>query len=270
VRTNANLVRSAALVAAIAAAGCSHDVTAPVATIVPVPALTAQNSIIGMPAGWVGTLGQPPSFIVGVESANAHGGTHAAFITNAVAVESGSSFMNIAQLLRADSYVGHRVRWSGWIRSTEVELPYAIAPTPGPLQVSGLWMRVDGRDSSLAFDNMQYDPVVGTTDWHQISIVLDVPANAVGIIFGVIFSGTGQLLVDDLALETVDTSVPATNLQSDPASFPGVGAHYQNVPTAPTNLNFETASQASASLRQPTFPIALFSPIGASSRRRTQ
>ena len=265
-RTNANLVRSAALVAAIAAAGCSHDVTAPVATIVPVPALTAQNSIIGMPAGWVGTLGQPPSFIVGVESANAHGGTHAAFITNAVAVESGSNSMNIAQLLRADSYIGHRVRWSGWIRSTEVELPYAS----GPLQVSGLWMRVDGRDSSLAFDNMQYDPVVGTTDWRQISIVLDVPANAVGIIFGVIFSGTGQLLVDDLALETVDTSVPTTNFQSDPASFPGVGANYQNVPTAPTNLNFETASQASAALRQPTFPIALFSLISASSRRRTQ
>ena len=269
-RANANLVRSAALVAAIAAAGCSHDVTAPVATIVPVPALTAQNSVIGMPAGWVGTLGQPPSFIVGVESANAHGGAHAAFITNAVAVESGSSFMNIAQLLRADSYVGHRVRWSGWIRSTEVELPYALAPTPGPLQVSGLWMRVDGRDSTLAFDNMQYDPVVGTTDWHQISIVLDVPANAVGIIFGVIFSGTGQLLVDDLALETVDTSVPTTNLQSDPVSAPGVGANYQNVPATPTNLNFETTSQAAASLRQPTLPIALFSPVSASSRRGTR
>lgn len=77
-------------------------------------------------------------------------------------------------------------------------------------------MRVDGLDSLLAIDNMQDRAVEGTTGWQLVSIVLDVPASAIGISVGVLFSGTGQLLVDDLSLQTVDLTTPKTDLLSGP------------------------------------------------------
>lgn len=247
-RTTANVAAAGALVMAIALAGC-HDTTAPTA-IVPVPALTAQNSVVGIPPGWTGYLGQPASFTVGVESAAAHSGAHAAFMTNGSSVVSGTTFAQISELVRAGSYAGHRVMWSGWVRATDVDLPIAAAAAAGaPPPVSGLWMRVDGSDSSFAFDNMQRRPVIGTTGWQQVSVVLDVPSNAVGIQFGAIFSGSGQLLVDDLALTIIDSSVTTTNLDNGPQANANIGAMYQNASAAPTNLDFETTTQASAALQ---------------------
>jgi hypothetical protein len=233
-----------------------------------VPALTAQNSVVGIPSGWLGFLGQPVSFTTGVESANVHGGAHAAFFTNADSIESGLTYSEVYQVVRADSYLGRRVRWSGWLRPTRVELPFAgTAAVDG--QFSGLWMRVDGTDSTLAADNMESFPIVGTSGWRQVSVVLDVPMNAVGIGFGVLFSGTGQLLADDFALETVSASVPTTDI-INPHPAPGIGAMYLNAPAAPTNLDFETPSLTSSSLRQPTSPIVRVGPITVSGQRRTQ
>ena len=113
---------------------------------------------------------------------------------------------------------------------------------------SGLFMRIDGSDTELAVDAMQGRPVLATTDWHQVLVVLDVPSNAVGMSLGAVFNGSGQLFVDDLALDIVDVSVPTTsNVIDDPLPMPGIGARYQNAPLAPVNLDFETVTRASAS-----------------------
>jgi hypothetical protein len=248
-RTHSDAVAVTALVAVITLASCTHEIAAPV------PELTPTNSADGIPLGWSGFLGQPPSFAVGVETANTHSGAQAAFVANAVALPPDSTFTEFSQVLRPNSYFGHRLRLSGYFRPTGVALPTAAAAADHRAPpVSGLWMRIDGPGEVLAFDNMQDRPVTGTTDWRQVSIVLDVPANAIGIAFGVLFSGKGQLLVDDLTFDTVSVAVPTTDMLRgvpSPSAYltDSLAASYQRDPDVPVNLGFELALHESASSR---------------------
>jgi hypothetical protein len=68
--------------------------------------------------------------------------------------------------------------------------------------------------------------VTGTTARQRYQVVLDVPADASDIAFGFLLIGKGQLWVDGLRLEPVDSSVPVTS-SAKPA-----------LPAAPTNLDF--------------------------------
>jgi hypothetical protein len=76
------------------------------------------------------------------------------------------------------------------------------------------WMRVDktAEDTTrvLAFDNMHDRPVNGTTGWRDCQVVLDVPADASNIYFGVILGGSGQVSISDISIESVDQDVPVT------------------------------------------------------------
>jgi len=133
-------------------------------------------------------------------------------------------------------------------------LPTAAAAADGkPAPVSGLWMRVDGYGLMLGFDNMVGRPVVGTTGWQKVSVVLDVPTYAIGIAFGVLFSGSGELLVDDVVLESVSTSTPTTNILKAETPVSGdpeaTVAAYSHSPAAPTNLDFEGAAQIATARR---------------------
>ena len=79
---------------------------------------------------------------------------------------------------------------------------------------AGLWMRVDGPGKKmLGFDNMQNRPLVGTKDWQQYQVVLDVPEESVHIAFGVLLSGKGQLWVSDVVFEETVEQVTALNDQ---------------------------------------------------------
>ena len=98
---------------------------------------------------------------------------------------------------------GHRIRFSGYIKTENITYGYA-----------GLWWRVDGDvGKELAFDNMQGRGAKGTTSWTPYAISLDVPADARAIKFGVVHPGNGTAWFDSLAVE-VD-GVP----YSDPSSF---------------------------------------------------
>jgi hypothetical protein len=102
---------------------------------------------------------------------------------------------------------------------------------------SGLWMRVDDGQMTLAFDNMYDRPFAGTNDWTQVSVVLDVPENAIGITMGVIFNAEGRLFVDDLALQVVGLDVPPSTTI---APFPfNTASLYETAPIRPVNLDFE-------------------------------
>lgn len=104
---------------------------------------------------------------------------------------------------------GRTIRYSGWIRTDGVVDGWA-----------GLWWRVDGADTVLAFDNMYGRPVTGDTDWARYSITLAVPPDATNINFGCLLSGRGTAFFDDLEVEIdgsayaqVPTSVFAANDQ---------------------------------------------------------
>jgi hypothetical protein len=111
----------------------------------------------------------------------------------------GGKFATIMQSIRADDYVGKRVRLSGFVRTADVR------------DWSGLWLRVDRKGGQMTLDNMQNRPIRGTTDWNAYSVVLDVPPDTESLHFGVLQTGAGTTWLDDVRLESVDATVPTTN-----------------------------------------------------------
>ncbi|MCC6335276.1 MAG: hypothetical protein IT380_14965 [Myxococcales bacterium] len=78
---------------------------------------------------------------------------------------------------------------------------------------AGLWMRIDGPDGKvLAFDNMQNRPLRGTSSFQWYSVVLDVPADAERISFGVMLHGPGAVFIRELRFDAADTEVTSTDL----------------------------------------------------------
>jgi hypothetical protein len=112
-------------------------------------------------------------------------------------VQPARSFGAFCQTIAAEDYRGTRIRFSAALKATNVIDGWG-----------GLWLRVDGPhlDETLAIDTMEDRPVVGTTDWQQHALVLDVAEAATTISFGAGLSGEGELLVSQLAFEEVDTA----------------------------------------------------------------
>jgi hypothetical protein len=128
------------------------------------------------------------------------------------------SFGAFCQTIAAEDYRGKRIRFSAALKANNVTGGWG-----------GLWLRVEGPrlDETLAVDTMEDRPLVGTTDWQQHAIVLDVAAAAATISFGAGLSGQGELLVSQLAFEEVGSEVPVT-----------AGPHR---PSQPQNLDFSQA-----------------------------
>jgi hypothetical protein len=133
-------------------------------------------------------------------------------------VQPGRSFGAFCQTIAAEDYRGKRIRFSAALKANHVTNGWG-----------GLLLRVDGPrlDETLAIDTMEDRPLVGTTDWQQHALVLDVAAAAATIAFGAGLSGEGELLVSQLAFQEVGDEVPVT-----------AGPHR---PRQPQNLDFSQA-----------------------------
>src|SRR5262249_35971459 len=174
--------------------------------------------------------GSVASYVVGIDNQNVHGGSAALAIGGTDT--SVLRFNGVGQEIQADTYRGKPVRLQGWgrqIRAVGSDI--------------GLWMRIDGPGVTLGFDNFLSRPLLGTAGWHQVSIVLDVPTNAIGITFGALMSGKGELLVDDMSFDVVPATGPTTNqlleptpTTTDSATFVQI---YSATPKVPINLDFE-------------------------------
>ncbi len=109
----------------------------------------------------------------------------------------GSSFGWIAYKILAN-YTGKKIKLEGYMKIKNVENGYA-----------GLLLRVDGNGSSLAFDNMQNQKIVGTKDWQKYSITLDYYEEAETIYIAGMLSGKGEAWFDDFTL-----SIDGKNIQT--------------------------------------------------------
>ncbi|MDB4878389.1 MAG: transcriptional regulator [Gemmatimonadetes bacterium] len=203
---------------AVAAAGCSSDSTT---------APSIQNIHPGLPTGWSAVGTNTLTYVLGLDNATVHGG-HAA-LSMAGSDTNRARFIGVGQFLSAANYLGKRIRFSAFVRVTNAQGADI-----------GLWMRVDGVGVTEGFDNFSTRPLLGTTGWQQVEIILDIPNDAVGIAFGALMSGSGQFSVDDMKFEVIPASGQTTNLlsgntpiDSDPSAF------YATRPKAPTNLDFE-------------------------------
>ena len=181
---------------------------------------------LGVPEGWSGSFESQAG--IGLARGESHSGDNAVYLSGQ---GEGGRRATLVQWILPDDFLGQRVRFSAWVKPQGVLGRY-----------SGLWMRVDGVNNTLAFDNMSSRGVYGTSSsWREIFIVLDVPTNAVGISFGALFIGTGTLLLDDMRMEVVDVSVPVTDDLDEPSAPDSLDRRpqYQTAVASPANLDFE-------------------------------
>ncbi len=156
-------------------------------------------SAAGKPSlGYWGLYQEKKEYAVHLDEHVRHGGKISARLTSIVPEP--HAFCNLTQMINAEKFKGARVRFSGDVRTSKVG------------KWAGVWMRVDGERASpaLAFDNMEQRPIRGTSSWKRCSVVLDVPAEAVDIAFGMLMGGAGAAWVSDMKFEVVDSRVPVT------------------------------------------------------------
>ena len=197
-----------------------------------------------MPVGWAALSSGVGEYAAGSDLSPRGGGAGLRGATIRALAADPLGYLALEQSIRADLYRGQRVRLSGFVKTaTDVDLLDA-----------GLWMRVDGPTASACdyTATLEHHPSARDTEWARYEVVLDVPRDAVGISFGALLNGPGQLWVDDLALERVGPDVPLTGhaIGSAPAGT-GVNARhddtprrraqlraYQDAPMRPVNVRF--------------------------------
>ena len=181
-----------------------------------------------VPAGWNAAGTDPEGYEVGADTVSPHGGTRSGSVRWTERARPGL-FATLMQTVKADSYRGKRLRLSAYVRTENVE------------EYAGVWMRLDGPERMVGFDNMTERPIVGTRDWRRYSIVLDVPVGTVAVAFGINLSGHGRVWIDDCVMDFVDTKVPVTGVATEvllraPARpLPPM----RDLRDAPVNLEFE-------------------------------
>ncbi|MFZ0452835.1 MAG: hypothetical protein WCE54_11715 [Ignavibacteriaceae bacterium] len=163
-----------------------------------------------IPDGWFKAGSDPNSYNIGIENKGGNHGGNTIFIKSNQ--EKINGFGTLMQNFSAEKYLNKRVRFSGYVKSKSVA------------GSAGLWMRIDGKENPtkpLGFDNMNNRPIKGTSDWKKYNVVLDIPPNSNLINIGVLLAGTGEIWTSDLKFETVDKSVPTTDLLSKAKKIEG-------------------------------------------------
>ncbi len=141
---------------------------------------------------WFRTGSEPGKYDMGGDPTIEHGSENPAFIrSNTTNIE---GFGSWATSISAAPYRNQAISVSAYVQSTEVQ------------DWASLWLRVDGDDGSLTFDNMLWRSIQGSTDWQKYQVTLDVPEESTRIFFGALLVGEGTLLFDGLEI----TDAPRT------------------------------------------------------------
>jgi len=135
----------------------------------------------GTPSGWGGG---PPGTLF-ADSLTVHGGHWSCRLERGP--EAGNSFSVLTRQLEQDRQ-GKTITLRGFLRTEAVD------------GWAGLWLRLDGDQGIVEFDNMQQRNLSGTADWKEYSITLPLNPEARRIFFGTILAGQGTAWVDDLQL----------------------------------------------------------------------
>lgn len=169
--------------------------------------------------GWMKTGTSPNQYEAVLDHAHYHQGSQSLRLSSVQGAEAESSeFGTLMQQFQAKSYVGKRMRFSGFVQTEDVQ------------GWCGLWMRVDDRmQNMLAFDNMEHRSIKGTVAWNHYACVLDIPEGATIINIGILLSGSGKVWLDNCTFEEVGSDIATTQLNGSD----------ENLPLEPQNLSFE-------------------------------
>ena len=161
--------------------------------------LVASTARAQVPSGWQAITDNSGEYSVHSDGARRDGGQGYAGATIRANAASPKGSAMLAQSVRADAFRGKRIRLSGYMKTIGVNEGTAV-----------LFMRVDGDGVVQTSDYMQNRPLLLTTDWARQEIVLDVPRTAIGLTFGMMLGGSGQVWLDDVDIEEVGRDVATT------------------------------------------------------------
>ncbi|GAA0742160.1 AraC family transcriptional regulator [Clostridium oceanicum] len=157
--------------------------------------MNEQNKI----KGWIVTGTAPEKYEGSIDNKIYHMGSKAATMRSVGEEFSAEEYGTIMQQISGKTFVGKRMRFSGFIKTEEVE------------GWSGLWMRIDDASGvTLKLDNMQSRPITGTTEWNYYSCVLDIPEKGAIINIGALLIGKGKIWFDNADFQEVDHNTPTT------------------------------------------------------------
>jgi hypothetical protein len=190
-----------------------------------------------------GVRGTTPEDYEVVSDPNEHTVGHTSVLLSST--RSLTGWGTLYQFADAEPLRGKRIEFSADLR------------TFGVGNTANLFVRVDDASGTpIALDNMLYsygEPrsdvamlnrgLSGDTDWTSTNVVLDIPADAHAISYGVALVGSGKVWVDNAHIETVAAETPITAFPRTKAMLEGMPAfRMREVPTLPRNLDFEPAT----------------------------
>jgi len=150
-----------------------------------------------IPTGWRAGSKTGPDFIMGIDLLVKRSGKVSGYIRREPAPdnESGALMQSIA----ADPYRNKRVRFSVYLKTSEVQSAY-------------IFFAVHSPDSAIAYANNNPQALHESTDWTLCQLTLDIAENSRNLDFGVILSGQGRIWIDDGTLEIVNASIASNDL----------------------------------------------------------
>lgn len=204
---------------ALAFPGCAAT-TGPVLT-----RATVEGDLVqGRPNGWIVAGPAKDKYQSYKDRKVVHAGSGSASILSWSA--SPGEYGSFRQVIEAGGYAGKRVRFRAFVRANSVR------------HGANLWMRADSQSlGSIAFGTTDERGIVGSIDWREYHIVVDVPARAVALSYGVLLHGSGQVWLDDCVIEAVADSVETTAPRT--AGHQSSFQRPQEICRLPTNLDFE-------------------------------
>ena len=168
-----------------------------------------------IPSGWLLGGSNPQDYAVGVDLGEQVSGYASAYLKATSSNPVG--FVTLMQNFKANNYRGQRIKLSAYVKTRYIG------------GWAGMWMRVnDTNGKPLSFDDMRNRPLIGSSEWNEIDIVLDVPPISDEVSFGILLQGRGQIWIDNVKFTIVNKDVPVTDVLKDKTE------NY-----SPKNLDFE-------------------------------
>lgn len=179
----------------------------------------------GKPLQWILGFGQSmaESYPVIVDSTIKHNGNYSLKLYSA---KKGAAFGSCSMIIPS-AYTGKQIVLKGFLKTDNV------------IGWAGLWMRLDGPEGSLAFDNMMNRGITGTNDWKEFSISLPLSEDVEKIFIGGLLAGEGAIWVDDLSIQIDDKDLSSVPLKQKKIYAAALDTAFNNG----SGLNFDLNAQ---------------------------
>ncbi len=170
--------------------------------------VVANAATLKMPRNWGSDVHAPSdhAYLLGIDP-EVHFNGHPALAVRSQQPLSDIDFGAATHYVDTYGYEGHRVRFSGMLKTSDASTWAGVFLAPVSGVASRDWMFTDKQ--SLPFGSV---PTTGTVDWHPVSVVMDVPSTPdASISLGLAVVGSGQAWLSDLKFEEVGIDVPLTD-----------------------------------------------------------